>query len=60
VKLPAEDRIFTITEGKGITGALCGGKPVRTQIGRQRKQHKPIHTRVQDCRDCFLAVNLMP
>ena len=25
VKLPAEDRIFTITEGKGITGALCGG-----------------------------------
>ncbi len=27
VKLPAEDRIFTITEGKGITGALCGGSP---------------------------------
>jgi hypothetical protein len=26
VKVPAEDRIFTITEGKGITGALCGGK----------------------------------
>ncbi len=26
VKLPAEDRIFTITEGQGITGALCGGK----------------------------------
>jgi len=26
VKIPAEDRIFTITEGKGITGALCGGK----------------------------------
>ena len=25
VKLPAVDRIFTITEGKGITGALCGG-----------------------------------
>jgi hypothetical protein len=25
VKLPAEDRIFTITEGRGITGALCGG-----------------------------------
>ncbi len=25
VKLPAEDRIFTITEGQGITGALCGG-----------------------------------
>ena len=27
IKLPAEDRIYTITEGKGITGALCGGKP---------------------------------
>lgn len=26
VKLPAEDRIFTITEGKGITSSLCGGK----------------------------------
>ena len=27
VKMPAVDRIYTITEGKGITGALCGGKP---------------------------------
>ncbi|MGB7547436.1 MAG: CRTAC1 family protein [Terracidiphilus sp.] len=27
VKLAAVDRIYTITEGKGITGALCGGKP---------------------------------
>ena len=27
VKIPAEDRIFTITEGKGITAALCGGSP---------------------------------
>ncbi len=27
VKLPAVDRIYTITEGKGITAALCGGKP---------------------------------
>jgi hypothetical protein len=26
VKLPAVDRIFTITEGQGITSALCGGK----------------------------------
>ena len=26
VKLPAVDRIYTITESKGITGALCGGK----------------------------------
>jgi hypothetical protein len=27
VKLPAIDRIFTISEGRGITGALCGGLP---------------------------------
>ena len=27
VKLPAVDRIYTITEGAGITGALCAGKP---------------------------------
>jgi hypothetical protein len=26
VKLPAADRIFTITEGGGITGELCGGR----------------------------------
>ncbi len=26
VKLPAVDRIYTITEGVGITGALCAGK----------------------------------
>jgi hypothetical protein len=24
---PAVDRIYTITEGKGITGAMCDGKP---------------------------------
>jgi hypothetical protein len=27
VKLPAVDRIYTVTEGVGITGALCAGKP---------------------------------
>jgi hypothetical protein len=27
VKLPAVDRIYTIAEGQGITGALCGGTP---------------------------------
>ncbi len=26
VKLPAADRIYTITEGVGITAAMCGGK----------------------------------
>lgn len=27
IKLPAVDRIYTITEGKGITSSLCTGKP---------------------------------
>jgi hypothetical protein len=27
VKIPAVDRIYTITERKGITGAMCGGSP---------------------------------
>lgn len=27
IRLPDVDRIFTITEGKGITGAMCGGQP---------------------------------
>jgi len=27
VKLPAVDRIYTITEGQGITGTLCGNAP---------------------------------
>jgi hypothetical protein len=26
-RLPAVDRIYTITEGKGIIGAMCAGKP---------------------------------
>jgi len=33
VKLPFEDRIFTITEGQGITGALCGGTPCAPGAG---------------------------
>jgi hypothetical protein len=31
VKIPAEDRIYTITEGQGITGAFCGGTPCGTK-----------------------------
>nr|WP_263351699.1 CRTAC1 family protein [Acidicapsa acidisoli] len=27
IQLPASDRIYTLTEGKGITAALCQGKP---------------------------------
>jgi enediyne biosynthesis protein E4 len=31
VKLPAEDRIFTITEGHGITASFCGDKRCESQ-----------------------------
>jgi hypothetical protein len=34
VKLPEVDRIYTITEGKGITGALCGDKPCGAEAGK--------------------------
>ncbi len=36
IKLPAVDRIYTIIEGKGIAGALCGSKPcdVNTAAGK--------------------------
>ena len=33
VKLPAVDRIFTITEGKGVTGVLCEKQPCTTKPG---------------------------
>jgi hypothetical protein len=26
IKLPAVDKIYTITEGQGITGSMCAGK----------------------------------
>jgi hypothetical protein len=39
VKLPAEDRIFTITEGKGITGVLCAKQPCLTRPG-PRVRHR--------------------
>jgi hypothetical protein len=45
VKLPAVDRIYTITESAGITGALCGGKPcnvdARMKAGVPLQKAKP-------------------
>jgi hypothetical protein len=32
VKLPVADHIYTIEEGKGITGALCDGKPCAVSL----------------------------
>ena len=34
VKLPAVDRIYTIAEDKGITGALCAGKPCTDPLAK--------------------------
>jgi len=36
VKLPAVDRIYTITENQGITGALCSGRPCETTAGHTK------------------------
>ena len=41
VKLPGVNRIYTITEGKGITGAQCGGKPCSDQGASDSAAHKP-------------------
>jgi hypothetical protein len=32
IKLPAVDRIYTITEGKGITAAMCSGQPCAAAV----------------------------
>jgi hypothetical protein len=32
IKLPAVDRIYTVTEGQGITGTLCGGKACDVKV----------------------------
>jgi enediyne biosynthesis protein E4 len=38
VKLPAVDRIYTITEGKGITGSLCGASPCAASHAKTSRQ----------------------
>jgi hypothetical protein len=35
------DRIYTITEGQGITGALCGGLPCAEAVTAPAKASKP-------------------
>ncbi len=40
VTLPAEDRIFTITEGKGITGVICSQQPCITVPIAQKRAVK--------------------
>ena len=43
IKLPAVDRIYTIEEGKGITGALCDGKPCTDQPVSNAKAAASAH-----------------
>jgi enediyne biosynthesis protein E4 len=39
--LPDVDRIYTITEGRGITGALCGGTPCAANLADGSKSGPP-------------------
>lgn len=44
IQLPAVDRIYSITEGKGITGALCGGIACPAQSVRLGPKQAPKRT----------------
>jgi hypothetical protein len=44
VKIPAMDRIYTITEGKGITEALCGGVPCPRPMPAGAGTRTPAHS----------------
>ncbi len=45
VRLPAVDRIFTLTEGKGITGALCGARACALKfVSRRPRPEVPVPT----------------
>jgi len=48
VKLTAEDRIFTITEGKGITAAFCHDKPCAEGISRASTADKKSAKKTPD------------
>ena len=39
IKLPDVDRIYTVTEGNGITGALCGAAECEKNV-RKAKAHR--------------------
>jgi hypothetical protein len=41
LKLPAVDRIYTVVEGKGITAAMCKGKPCA--VGTAKVPAKASH-----------------
>jgi hypothetical protein len=39
IKLPEVDRIYTVTEGNGVTGALCGATQCEKNV-RKAKAHR--------------------
>ncbi len=41
IKLPAVDRIYTISEGRGITSAFCGGQPCAIPVAPTASSHAP-------------------
>jgi hypothetical protein len=41
IKLPAMNRIYTVTEGQGITGALCGAAACAAEPAQPAKANKP-------------------
>jgi len=43
IALPAVDRIYTVTEGKGITGSLCKGRPCGIARTAVRKPSAAAH-----------------
>jgi hypothetical protein len=43
VPLPAVDRIYTVTEGRGITGSLCKGRPCGAASATARKPIAAVH-----------------
>ncbi len=42
IKLPAVDRIYTISEGKGITAAMCDGKPCASPTAPASQASLPL------------------
>jgi hypothetical protein len=49
VKIPQADRIYTVTEGRGITAALCGGNPCSTDapLKQTPNEHRPNNLQMQ-------------
>src|SRR2546426_5202175 len=45
IKLPEVDRIYTVTEGNGFTGALCGATECEKNRSEERRVGKECRSR---------------